>query len=73
MFLEFARDGIYSLKKSREPHSSGGSSFAGGDLTAKTFGDQVSSVFERMSPEEIGAMFEREGDQVSVEPPFREG
>jgi chemotaxis methyl-accepting protein methylase len=70
--LEFARDGVYSLKRTREPHSSGGSVMPNGDLTARTFGDQLSSVFERMSTEEIEALFEREGEQVSVKPRFRE-
>ncbi len=72
--LEFAKEGIYSLK-SRAPGQtwSAGCVVPGGDLAAKTFGDQTRSVFERMSSEEIDAMFEREGDQVSVKPRFRDG
>jgi chemotaxis methyl-accepting protein methylase len=71
--VEFAQEGVYSLK-SRTPRqtSSGGSAFPGDDLTAKTFGDQATSVFERMTAEEIDAMFDRAGDQVSVKPRFRE-
>jgi len=67
--LEFAKEGIYSLK-SRAPGgtSSAGSVVRGGDLAAKTFGGQMKSVFERMSSEEIDAMFERDGDQASVKP-----
>ena len=71
--LEFAKDGIYSLKShAARQTSSAGSVFPGDDLTAKTFGDQATSVFERMSAEEIDAMFDRAGDQVSVKPRFRE-
>jgi chemotaxis methyl-accepting protein methylase len=71
--VEFAKEGVYSLKN-RTPGetSSSGSVFPDDDLTAKTFGDQVTSVFERMSAEEIDAMFDRAGDQVSVKPRFRE-
>jgi chemotaxis methyl-accepting protein methylase len=71
--VEFAKEGVYSLK-SRTPRqtSSGGSVFPGDDLTAKTFGDQATSVFERMSAEEIDAMFDRAGDRACVKPRFRE-
>jgi chemotaxis methyl-accepting protein methylase len=72
--VEFAKEGVYSLKgRAPERISSTGLLIPGGDLAAKTFGDQRTSVFERMSPEEIDAMFERNGDQVSVKPRFREG
>ena len=72
--LEFAKEGLYSLK-SRAPGQtfSSNSVIPGEDLAAKTFGGQMKSVFERMSSEEIDAMFEREGDQASVKPRFREG
>jgi chemotaxis methyl-accepting protein methylase len=71
--VEFAKEGIYSLKSAREQTSNAGSVIPGGDLVAKTFGDQARSVFERMSSEEIDAVFDRDGDQVSVKPRFREG
>ncbi len=72
--LEFAKEGLYSLK-SRAPGQtfSSNSVIPGEDLAAKTFGGQMKSVFERMSSKEIDAMFEREGDQASVKPRFREG
>jgi chemotaxis methyl-accepting protein methylase len=71
--VEFAKEGVYSLMSAREHTSNGGSGIPGGDLAAKTFGDQRTSVFERMSPDEIDAVFERHGDQVSVKTRFREG
>jgi chemotaxis methyl-accepting protein methylase len=71
--VEFAKDGVYSLKSVREQGSNTVPVIPGGDLVAKTFGDQATSVFERMSPEEIDAVFERDGDRVSVKPRFREG
>jgi chemotaxis methyl-accepting protein methylase len=72
--LEFAEEGVYSLK-SRVPEqkSSSGSLVPGGDLASKTFGDQRTSVFERMSSDEIEAMFECEGERARVKPQFREG
>jgi chemotaxis methyl-accepting protein methylase len=71
--VQFAKEGIYSLKgRASGQTANAGSVILGGDLTAKTFGDQMSSMFERMSSVEIDAMFERRGDQVSVKPRFRE-
>jgi chemotaxis methyl-accepting protein methylase len=71
--LEFAEAGIYSTSH----HSSGPSrprSFAfEANLAANTSRDQPSSIFERMSPGEKEAMFDREEDQVRVKPRFREG
>ncbi len=43
-----------------------------GDLAAKTSGDQSTSVFERMSSDEIATIFECEGERARVKPPFRE-
>jgi chemotaxis methyl-accepting protein methylase len=71
--LEFAKEGLYSLKGSAPGQASVGGSFVPvGDLAAKTFKDQMTSVFERMSSEEIDAMFERDGDEVKVKPCLRE-
>ncbi|MBZ5572757.1 MAG: methyltransferase domain-containing protein [Acidobacteriia bacterium] len=72
--LKVAEEGLYSLK-SRAPGQtfSSGSVIPGEDLATKTFGDQTSSVFERMSPEEIEAMFECKDEQATVKPPFRDG
>jgi chemotaxis methyl-accepting protein methylase len=71
--VEFAKEGIYSLKRrTREGTSDSGSVSPRENLAAKTFGDQMTSVFERMSAEEMDAMFARTDDQVSVKPRFRE-
>jgi chemotaxis methyl-accepting protein methylase len=73
--LDFAEAGVYSLRS----HDGSGaapspSSLAlGGDVAARTSRDQPSSIFERMSSEEMNTIFEREGDQVRVKPRFREG
>ena len=72
--LQFAEEGIYSLQRQiPERNSSSGSLVPGGELAAKTFGDQRTSVFERMSSDEIEAMFDCEGDHAMVKPQFREG
>ena len=65
--VEFAKEGIYSLR-GFAPEGA-----VNDELAMKTFGDQRTSVFERMSSEEIDAMFDRDGDQASVKPRFRQG
>jgi chemotaxis methyl-accepting protein methylase len=72
--LEFAKDGVYSLQR-RHPmqKSNSDSRVQPGDLASRTFGDQNTSVFERMSANEIDAMFECEGEQARVKQRFREG
>ena len=72
--LEFAEAGVYSLGSpdgSEAPNS--GSLSLGGDVSKNTYRDQASSIFERISSEEMEAMFDREGNQVRVKPRFREG
>lgn len=55
--LEFAERGSYSLEELTEP-----------------CGDQTfHSMFERVSSEEMEALFEREGDRSRVRPRFRDG
>jgi chemotaxis methyl-accepting protein methylase len=74
--LEFAKEGVYSLASEQEaPSTSSSSHQPGGDVAAKTSRDQPSSssMFERMSPTEIEAMFEREGAWGRVRPQFRDG
>jgi chemotaxis methyl-accepting protein methylase len=72
--VEFAKEGIYSLKGRAPEHpSNSGSVNPNDELATKTFGDQRTSVFERMSSEEVDAMFERNGDQARVKPRFRQG
>jgi len=72
--LEFAKEGVYSLKRSLpQKKSSSDPLVQTGDLASKTFGDQNTSVFERMSASEIDAMFDCDGEQASVKQQFREG
>ena len=72
--LEFAERGVYSLKRHPPQQGSSSDSVAPGDeLAVRTFGDQKTWLFERMSPDEIEAMFECEGEQARVKPRFREG
>ncbi len=71
--VQFAQGGVYYLG-----NRSGGRDLSldplspVGDLAAKTYGDQSTSVFERMSADEIAAMFECEGERAQVRPQFCE-
>jgi chemotaxis methyl-accepting protein methylase len=72
--LEFARQGIYSLKRPVGGASSGVAfSTLDQELAARTCAGQTRSVFERMSSDEIAAMFDCDGEQASVKPQFRDG
>ena len=72
--LRFAEEGVYSLQRQIPGRNSSlGSPVPGEDLAAKTFGDQRTSVFERMSPDEIEGMFDCECNHAMVKPWFREG
>jgi chemotaxis methyl-accepting protein methylase len=71
--LEFAAEGAYSRSQDGSGVSSLHSAATEGSVAANTSRDQSLSVFERMSPAEMEAMFDREGDQVRVKPRFREG
>ena len=69
--LEFAREGVYSLSRH---NVSGRDSVLESDVVVRnTSKDQATSIFERMSSGEIQAMFDRDGDRVTVKPQFREG
>lgn len=72
--LEFAEGGVYSL---RGCDLSGGPSpgflSRRGDVIKNTLREQPMSIFERMSSEEMDAMFDREGDYVKVKVQFRKG
>jgi chemotaxis methyl-accepting protein methylase len=73
--LEFAKGGVYSLGNLEEAsNTSPFSRELGTDVAAKTSRDQPpsSSMFERMSPAEIEAMFELEGTWARVRPQFRD-
>ncbi|HKW35895.1 MAG TPA: CheR family methyltransferase [Candidatus Acidoferrum sp.] len=72
--LELAKSGVYA------PTAANGSTVLGPNsldqtrnVAATTYRDQSSSIFERMSSEEIKAVFDLEGDLVKVKPRFREG
>ena len=72
--LEFAERGVYSFKTTNgssalDPDSLG----LVADVAAKTSRNQNTSIFERMSPKEIEAMFQPEGELLKVKPQFREG
>jgi SAM-dependent methyltransferase len=56
--LEFAERGVYSRSS---------------DVTGDTFKDQERSIFERVTDEEMEAMFEVEDDLVKVKPWLKEG
>ena len=72
--LEFAKSGIYSLgNNGTSGGPSPGSHAPPGDVTANTIRDQPTSIFERMSAEEMEAVFDRQGDEVTVKRRFREG
>jgi chemotaxis methyl-accepting protein methylase len=72
--LDFAARGIYSLhssdatgpgdKNAAEKHD---------DIQWNTLRDQNAGIFERMSDQEIEAMFEVQGDTASVRPWLRQG
>lgn len=73
--LEFARAGTYSLRNlySSSALSSPSLVQISDDVAKNTFRDQKTSIFERMSSEEIDAMFNRTGELLKVKPAFRNG
>jgi chemotaxis methyl-accepting protein methylase len=71
--LEFAEAGVYSLDHDGSAVLSLRSRAFGDGVAASTSRDQLSSLFERTSSEEMGLLFDKEGDQVRVKPAFREG
>jgi chemotaxis methyl-accepting protein methylase len=66
--LEFAEAGVYSFKSEDDSEDSQDRA-----LATRTAKDQPSSIFERASSEEMEALFDRNGDLVTVKPRFREG
>ena len=67
--LEFARHGVYSLRRVDEKVTSGET------FTRNTHRDQTVSIFERVAEHEMNAMFDREtdGDLVKIKPWLQEG
>jgi len=70
--LKFAKKGIYSLDD-QEPPWSYVAANNNGNLIAGTVKDQNRSIFDRMSTDEMAAMFDRECGCVKVKPKFQEG
>jgi chemotaxis methyl-accepting protein methylase len=66
--LEFAKAGVYSLQGEDDSEE-----LRNKEVAASTANDQPSSIFERTSPGEMEALFDRDGDLVTVKPRFREG
>lgn len=56
--VQFAEAGVYSLKTN--------DGWQGGDGDKNPLGVQYSSIFERLSPKEMEALFDRAGDNVRV-------
>lgn len=72
--LEFAEAGVYSLGSGEQASKASAFSVESGDeVAARTSKDQPpsSSMFERMSPVEMEAMFERDGELARVRSQFR--
>jgi chemotaxis methyl-accepting protein methylase len=67
--LEFARQGIYSLRRVDEK------GVLGETFTGNTHRDQTVSIFDRMTESEMNTMFDREpdGNLVRIKPWLREG
>jgi chemotaxis methyl-accepting protein methylase len=71
--LEFARQGVYALSE-ESPGSDGKSGATSESVRFQTGRDQRGlSIFDRVSPIEMEAMFENEGDRVRVKPWLKEG
>ncbi len=71
--LEFAERGVYSLASPNAFNAANRELITmGADVTWNTCRDQLTSMFERMDRNEIEAMFELKGDQVSIRPGLKE-
>jgi chemotaxis methyl-accepting protein methylase len=68
--LEFAEKGIYSLSGGLDATKDAA---AQGGIAWNTARDQNAPMFERMTGQEVEAMFEAEGDQARVRPWLKEG
>lgn len=72
--VEFAARGVYSLRDvdlSNPPEHFGDTAF--GSITWNTWRDQGAPIFERMTGEEIDAMFEMKGNDAKIRPFLKEG
>jgi len=72
--LEFAERGVYSriARDISTPSPHNGTKVVE-DVAWNTSRDQNAPIFERMTDEEVNAMFEVEGDQAKVRPWLKEG
>ena len=71
--LEFAERGTYSLTAETSVAPAPDTHGEIRDVAERTFQDQKTSIFERMSPDEIETMFDSAGELVKVKPHFRAG
>lgn len=72
--VDFAAEGNYSRLRPNEPGLlTNEAAGRNGHISRNTAKDQNAWLFERVSPEEMAAIFEAEGDRVSVRPWLREG
>ena len=72
--LELAERGVYSRTTAKSPVAPAPDSHGQvRDVTERTSRDQKTSIFDRMSSDEIEAMFDSAGDLVKVKPQFRAG
>jgi chemotaxis methyl-accepting protein methylase len=72
--LRVAQEGVYSTEGTREGNGvSESSSGNGAELRRWMWDGQSRSIFERLAPGEMEAMFEVKGSQARVKPQWREG
>jgi len=72
--LDFAERGIYSLTNPDVFDATTRETFtAVGDVTWNTCRDQLTSMFERVTKNELEAMFELNGDQARIRPWLKNG
>ena len=69
--LAFAAAGIYGRDDLNPQDHPDSSNFA--DVDRNTYRDQIASIFERMSPDEVAGMFDVQDGRASVRPWLREG
>ena len=71
--LDFAKRGVYLRNDSEGQTALHCDGILADEVSQNTCRDQIASIFERMTPEEVVAMFEVEGDQAKVRPWLKEG
>ena len=72
--LDFAERGVYSLTSPDAFNTTRRETVtAGGDVTWNTCRDQLTSMFERVTKDEVEAMFELSGDQAKIRSWLKDG